>query len=72
MMTNDEKYLKDGVNPRKLFLAFKEYSVKHNCYLESDEFEQFMQEQAKPTLTEDEKVILRNINKKYITIRRIG
>ena len=33
-------------------------------------FEMFFEREVKPTLTEDEKVILRNINKEITTIRR--
>ena len=55
-MTNRDYFLKDNVSARELFIAFKEYGCRHNCFLETNEFEQFMQEQVTPTLTKDEKV----------------
>lgn len=61
-MTNAEKYLKDGVSGIKPLLdkcreigaidSGREYRI-----------DQMLREQAKPTLTEDERVILRNIQK---------
>ena len=68
-MTNKDKFLRDGVSARELFLEFKRYGIRHNCYLETDNFEDFMNEQVKPTLTDDEEVILRNL-KSYDTIGR--
>ena len=63
-MTNAEKFLKDGVSGIKPLLdkcreigaidSGREYRI-----------DQMLREQAKPTLTEDERVILRNIPTKY-------
>ena len=50
-MTNEEKYLKDGVKEQLI----KELSIY------GGELDEFFEEQAKLTLTEDERVILRNI-----------
>ena len=51
-MTNAEKYLKDGVKEQLI----KELSIY------GGELNEFFEEQAKPTLTEDERVILRNLD----------
>lgn len=67
-MTNADKYLKEGISARKLFIEFKRYGIRHKCYLETDEFEEFMQEEVKPTLTEDERVILRNIANGFVRV----
>lgn len=50
-MTNAEKYLKDGVKEQLI----KELSIY------GGELDEFFEEQVKPKLTEDERVILRNI-----------
>lgn len=71
-MTNAEKYLKDGTMAKKLWKKFQEYYYK-NKSIESDVekvFIEFFEQEAKPTLTEDERVILRNIDKKYKYISR--
>ena len=75
-MTNREKYLKDEVNIQELWKNFDDYYYK-NKSKESDvekAFRNFFEEEAKPTLTEDERVILRNIhsNENYKTYKRIG
>lgn len=65
-MTNAEKYLKGGVDERELFekicLVFYDGGYSDFDVLK---LEKFFNEQAKPTLTEDERVILRNIPTKY-------
>lgn len=74
-MTNAEKYLKNGVDSNDLWSAFERFylgddgmSIRFNTY--KDAFCAFMNHRIKPTLTEDEKVILKNINKLYTHIRR--
>ena len=62
-MTNAEKYLKDGVVAKELWKTFQVYYYK-NKDEESDvekAFRNFFEEKTKPQLTEDERVILRNI-----------
>lgn len=71
-MTNSEKYLKDGVVAKELWKMFQVYYYK-NKNKESDvekAFRSFFEEQAQPTLTEDERVILRNIQSPFKWIRR--
>jgi len=71
-MTNAEKYLKDEVNILELWENFSDYYYK-NKDKESDvakAFKFFFCEQATPTLTEDERVILRNIDTKFYKIGR--
>jgi hypothetical protein len=71
-MTNAEKYLKDEVNILELWENFSDYYYK-NKDKESDvakAFKLFFWEQAKPTLTEDERVILQAL--KIMGIERIS
>ena len=66
-MTNGEKYLKAGVSVEEFLEAVIEHCSKGAKY----SIETFLNEQIKPTLTEDERVILRNIsNKRYTHIAR--
>lgn len=68
-MTNAEKFLKDGVDAIKPFLD----KCREIGAIDSGrEFriDQMLREQVKPTLTEDERVILRNIHKHYTQIKR--
>ena len=64
-MTNAEYYLKEGKLSEELIGKMEDFfdvtymSVKD-----------FWNNTCKPTLTEDERVILRNINKKYGLIKR--
>ena len=60
-MTNEEKYLKDEVDVEELANKFVEYFLGCGEILE-ESFISFFKQEAKPTLTEDEKVILRNTN----------
>lgn len=61
-MTNGEKYLKDGVDVEELIQELLQVQF---FYIATDvdkaRLETFFKAEAKPTLTEDEKVILRNI-----------
>jgi hypothetical protein len=70
-MTNTEKYLKDGVSVEEFVNEFHNFCAKqNNNNASSISLEQFLSRKATPTLTEDERVILRNIKKEYITILR--
>ena len=60
-MTNADKYLKDNVSVEELCTAILNSSA--NLYKDDMiEIKCFFKEEIKPTLTEDERVILRNIN----------
>lgn len=70
-MTNREKYLKDGVDIEQLDKELIDYICNQgtdNPYYTyvSD----FFKEQAKPTLTEDERAILRNLAEDFKWIRK--
>ena len=69
--TNADKYLKDGVDLKEIANGINEAYL--DSYDEEDlvdcVFRWFSQE-VKPSLTKDEKVILRNIVKKYELIGR--
>lgn len=70
-MTNAEKYLKDGEDGiRPLLDKCREIGAIDSG--REYRIDQMLREEVKPTLTEDERVILRNIPKQYKTIRRIG
>jgi hypothetical protein len=73
ILTNSEKYLKDGVDEDE-FVKELHYFWGANEYDVCEGIRKFLHTQAKkpkPTLTEDEKVILRNINADFIdTISR--
>lgn len=61
-MTNAEKYLKDGVDIEKLadeILKFNAETFERERTCFNDNLEKFFKQQAQPTLTEDERVILR-------------
>jgi len=68
-MTNADKYLKEGVDlvelARNLYHYFEEEGQNYPCDIVN-----FFDKSLKSTLTEDEKVILRNINDMYVIIRR--
>lgn len=68
-MTNAEKYLKDGIDSiRPLLDKCREIGAIDSG--REYRIEQMLKEQVKPTLSEDERVILRNIDKKYKYIGR--
>ena len=75
-MTNAEKYLKDNASVEELVIEFEEFCkmLNENCVVltYSQEMEQFLycERQDTHTLTEDERVILRNIPKEFTTIAR--
>lgn len=65
-MTNSEKYLKEGVNIDELTFKFDDWHFKNSDVIGYGEaLFRFLQAEVKPTLTEDERVILRNIPTKY-------
>ena len=59
-MTNAEKYLKDGIDLGELASELTEFINESENLLE-DDIVYFFRGRTKPTLTEDERVILRNI-----------
>lgn len=78
-MTNAEKYIKEelvNTQGERFVYEYKEWLKKQKRFSSVDIDRQetllskFLCEQVKPTLTEDEKVILRHINRKEID--RIG
>jgi len=68
-MTNGEKYLKDGTDIKEFSRNMFNYLVNRDEPLKI-KIENYLQEDIKPTLTEDERVILKNIDKKYTHIGR--
>ena len=65
-MTNADKYLKDGVKNEFI----KEVNSEMDLYGGQFNVEKFLSYEIKPTLTEDEKVILRNLPKDADSIGR--
>lgn len=63
-MTNKDKYLKDGVDVMQMLHDYNQTGQKCPSVWK------WLEQSIKPTLTEDEKVILRNIPKDYVKIRR--
>lgn len=67
-MTNSEKYLKDNIKVND-FANMCVYLTRYfDNKISMQKVADFFNEQAKPTLTEDERVILRNIDKSFIKI----
>lgn len=76
-MTNKDKFLKDGVSVEEFCKGFYQYLVSKDkisfgydksnvgAYLQN-----FLNEKVKPTLTEEERVILDNIQPRYDAIGR--
>lgn len=60
-MTNAEKYLKDGVDIEELTDKILEHNKQSKNCTFYENMRSFWKAEIKPTLTEDEKVILRNI-----------
>lgn len=56
--------------PMELYKDFEKYLSRNLLSNNWESFERFMLEETKPTLTEDERVILRNINKNFRYISR--
>lgn len=69
-MTNAEKYLKDGVDIEQLARNlgfFLENTIEFGW---QDSIVNYFKQKTKPTLTEDERVILRNIGDDCISLIR--
>ena len=60
-MTNAEKYLKEGVEAKEIWHNYQEFLMNNDKTENACTFVEFMEEKATPTLTEDERVILRNL-----------
>ena len=76
-MTNKDKFLKDGVSVEELAdkLTKKIQSTEKYGFYDNfvnDILIKFFKAKDIPTLTEDERVILRNIKKEYKFIRRLN
>lgn len=75
-MTNAEKYLKDGVSADKfiedMFSSHYTEEIDRVLYLNRGSIDYWLKTTIKPTLTEDERVILRNLRDKYKYIGREG
>ncbi|MBO7695807.1 MAG: hypothetical protein J6T10_24515 [Methanobrevibacter sp.] len=70
-MTNADKYLRDGVSVEELAKAIYNYYYNDDRKL-VESINHFFNAPVQPTLTEDEKVILRNIGKIYKYIFRVA
>ena len=72
-MTNAEKYLKDGVSVNELCYELSSYcsSIKFNGFT-ARKLEGFFNRPVKLRLTEDERVILRNLQPEITLIGRTG
>ena len=66
-MTNGEKYLKDNASVEEFI---KEINNELDYAGGEFNIKEWLEQETKPTLTEDERVILRNIREKYSTITR--
>lgn len=64
-MTNAEKYLKEGINKEELFTGIANAFFSECTENDIARLNNFFNEQVQPTLTADERVILRNIPTKY-------
>ena len=69
-MTNAEKYLKDNVNIHEIACEMVKFldneTNASNIFI--DDIETYFMRKTKPTLTEDERVILRNIDKTQLEL----
>ena len=61
-MTNAEKYLKEGVDAKEIWHKYQEFLMNNDKTENACTFVEFFEEKVQPTLTEDERVILRNID----------
>lgn len=79
-ITHADKYLKDGVDVEE-FISDIEYNIgiaatisditkPTGIFLYTDDLKKFLNEQIKPPLVNDEKVILRNIDERFKYISR--
>lgn len=76
-MTNAEKYLKDGVDVEEfvkdIFNPINKATnttFEYTPYINSKELKKYLKKEIKPYLTEEERVILRNIDEVYTEIDR--
>ena len=70
-MTNAEKFLKDGVDIKEIANGINEAVL--DSYVDEDLVDSiyhWFETKAKPTLTVDERIILRNIKKDYTIVAR--
>lgn len=73
-MTNKDKYLKEGVSVEEFVENM--FSCEHIevyggiKYINRGSMSYWLEKECKPTLTEDERVILKNIEKEYTHIGR--
>ena len=71
-MTNAEKYIGDEDMIDEFIDEFAEFATKQDWVLEyhclKERLVEFFKKEVTPTLTEDERVILRNIDKSFYTI----
>ena len=73
-MTNERKFLNSNVSAYEFSMAFNLWCFNNKGLgtSQADKMQLFLNAPAKPTLTEDERVILRNIGKDYSRIYRNG
>lgn len=76
-MTNKDKFLQKGVSVEEFAKEFEEFCVmmkEENIVMTyKQEMEEFLNCKIQPTLTEDERVILKNIDTDYYpTIKKIN
>ncbi len=65
-MTNAEKYLKDGVDIKQMATEMVDYfNFPPYEGIGEGSIEAFFDKEIRPTLTEDERAILGNIDKRY-------
>lgn len=71
-MTNKDKYLKEEITEEDIEQLAKDIGTfyENNIGLLPIAVQQFFNELQKPTLTEDERVILKNIDNGFTKIRR--
>lgn len=78
-MTKREYYFKDDITPNQAYdllfefigyISLLDMSNQDNRIKTYDKVMEFLNQNIKPNLTEDEKAILRNIDKKYKVILR--
>lgn len=72
-MTNERKFLNNNVSAYEFSMAFNLWCFNNKGLgtSQADKMQLFLNSEVKPTLTEDERVILRNIDtRQYPTIKR--
>lgn len=71
-MTNKDKYLREGVSVEEFITAFiKKENISINS-LEVDQINHFLKSEVTPKLTEDERVILKQVSKAYVKFGKNG